>query len=350
MMRPGRRNLITDVPGVLVGNATDARLKSGVTVLTSDAPFVAGVDIRGGAPGTRETDLLAPGRLVPAVDALVLSGGSAFGLDAASGVVDRLRALGRGFRAGPAVVPIVPAAILFDLANGGEKGWEANPYPALGAAAFEAAGEEFAIGSEGAGTGAMTATLMGGLGSASIVTEEGATVGALAAVNAFGSVCVPGGREFWAGAWEIGDEFGGLGRERGAGGAVHAAGDEAGAGRGEHDDRDRGDGRGARQGGGAAAGGGGARRAGAGDPSGAHAVRRGPGVRGVDRAAGGGGAARDGGDGARARRGALPGAGDRAGGLGGAAGGGEPAAVLVRGRVERGGLDVVAPQWLTAFC
>ena len=197
----------------------------------------------------------------------------------------------------------------------------------------------------------MTATLMGGLGSASIVTEEGATVGALVAVNAFGSVCVPGGREFWAGAWEIGDEFGGLGRERGAGGAVHAAADEAGAG---------GTGNttiaivatdvaldkaGARRLAEAAH-----ARAGAGDPSGAHAVRRGPGVRGVDRAAGGGGAARDGGDGARARRGALPGAGDRAGGLGGAAGGGEPAAVLVRGRVERGGLDVVASQWLTAFC
>jgi L-aminopeptidase/D-esterase-like protein len=211
MMRPGARNLVTDVPGVLVGNASDPRLKSGVTVLTSDRPFVAGVDIRGGAPGTRETDLLAPGRLVPGVDALVLAGGSAFGLDAASGVVEGLRALGRGFRAGPAVVPIVPAAILFDLANGGEKDWHANPYPALGAAAFDAAGEDFGIGSVGAGTGAMTATLMGGLGSASIVTEEGATVGALVAVNAFGSVCVPGGREFWAGAWEIGDVFGGLG-------------------------------------------------------------------------------------------------------------------------------------------
>ncbi|HET9068904.1 MAG TPA: P1 family peptidase [Amaricoccus sp.] len=210
-MRPGTRNLVTDVPGVLVGNASDARLKSGVTVLTSDAPFVAGVDIRGGAPGTRETDLLAPGRLVQSVDALVLSGGSAFGLDAASGVVDRLRSLGRGFRAGPAVVPIVPAAILFDLANGGEKDWPANPYPALGAAAFDAASEDFAIGSEGAGTGAMTATLMGGLGSASIVTEEGATVGALVAVNAFGSVCLPGRREFWAGPFEIGGEFGGLG-------------------------------------------------------------------------------------------------------------------------------------------
>jgi L-aminopeptidase/D-esterase-like protein len=211
MMRPGPRNLITDVPGLKVGNAADARLKSGVTVLTADAPFVAGVDIRGGAPGTRETDLLAPGRLVGAVDALVLAGGSAFGLDAASGVQDRLRALGRGHRAGALIVPIVPAAILFDLANGRDKGWEANPYPALGAAAFDAAAAEFALGSEGAGTGAMTATLMGGLGSASLVTEEGTTVGALAAVNAFGSVCVPGGRAFWAGAFEIGDEFGGLG-------------------------------------------------------------------------------------------------------------------------------------------
>ncbi len=211
MMHPGPRNLITDVPGVLVGNASDPRLKSGVTVLAADVSFVAAVDIRGGAPGTRETDLLAPGRLVQAVDALVLSGGSAFGLDAASGVVDRLRGLGRGFRAGASVVPIVPAAILFDLANGGEKGWLENPYPALGAAAFDAAGEDFALGSEGAGTGAMTATLMGGLGSASIVTEDGATVGALVAVNAFGGVCVPGSREFWAGAWEIGEEFGGLG-------------------------------------------------------------------------------------------------------------------------------------------
>ena len=153
----------------------------------------------------------APGRLVGAVDALVLAGGSAFGLDAAAGVQDRLRALGRGHRAGALVVPIVPAAILFDLANGGDKGWEENPYPALGAAAFDAAAAEFALGSEGAGTGAMTATLMGGLGSASLVTEDGATVGALAAVNAFGSVCVPGGRAFWAGAFEIGDEFGGLG-------------------------------------------------------------------------------------------------------------------------------------------
>jgi D-aminopeptidase len=211
MMRPGPRNLITDVGGLCVGNAQDARLKSGVTVVTADAPFVAAVDVRGGAPGTRETDLLAPGRLVEVVDALVLAGGSAFGLDAASGVVDRLHAAGRGHRTAHAAVPIVPAAILYDLGNGGDKDWSENPYRALGAAAFDAASGDFAIGSAGAGTGAMTATLMGGLGSASLVTEEGANVGALVAVNAFGGAVVPGGRAFWAGPFEIGDEFGGLG-------------------------------------------------------------------------------------------------------------------------------------------
>ncbi len=210
MMRPGPRNLITDVAGLRVGNAQDAGLKSGATVLTADAPFVAAVDVRGGAPGTRETDLLGPTRLVSRVDALVLSGGSAFGLDAASGVVDRLRAMGRGFRAGPAVVPIVPAAILFDLANGGDRSWGENPYRALGAAAFDAAAAAFALGSVGAGTGAMTAALMGGLGSSSLVLESGETVGALVAVNAFGGVTVPGSRAFWAAPFEIGDEFGGL--------------------------------------------------------------------------------------------------------------------------------------------
>ena len=211
MMRPGARNLITDVPGLRVGNASDPRLKSGVTVLTADRPFVAGVDVRGGGPGTRETDLLAPGRMVQAVDALVLSGGSAFGLDAAAGVMDRLRDQGRGALAAGWRVPIVPAAILFDLANGGDKDWAANPYPALGAAAFDAAAEDFEIGSAGAGTGAMTATVMGGLGSASLVLEDGATVGALVAVNAFGTVLLPDSRAFWAGPFEIGDEFGGLG-------------------------------------------------------------------------------------------------------------------------------------------
>lgn len=213
MILPGPRNAITDVPGLRVGNSRDDRLKSGATVLTADQPFVAAVDVRGGAPGTRETDLLAPGRLVAAVDALVLSGGSAFGLDAASGAMDRLHAIGRGFFVAEAVprVPIVPAAILFDLANGGDKRWRENPYRALGAAAFDAASPDFALGSEGAGTGAMTQTLMGGLGSASFVLGDGTTVGALAAVNALGTTVVAGTRNFLAGAFEIGEEFGGLG-------------------------------------------------------------------------------------------------------------------------------------------
>ncbi len=210
-MRPGPRNLITDVEGISVGQADDPDLRSGTTVVVSDAPFVAAVHIMGGAPGTRETDLLAPHRLVGAVDALVLSGGSAFGLDAASGVMEGLRARGRGFRVGPATVPIVPAAILFDLLNGGDKVWRTNPYPALGQAALAAAGAEFALGRAGAGAGAMTANLMGGIGSASCRLADGTNVGALAAVNAHGSAVVPGSRAFWAGIFEEGDEFGGLG-------------------------------------------------------------------------------------------------------------------------------------------
>ena len=136
-MIPGPRNLLTDVPGLLVGNASDPGLKSGVTVVLGEEPMVAGVHVMGGAPGTRETDLLAPDRLVDTVDALVLSGGSAFGLDAASGVADSLRTMGRGFAAGPTRVSIVPAAILFDLLNGGDKDWPKNPYRALGAQALD---------------------------------------------------------------------------------------------------------------------------------------------------------------------------------------------------------------------
>ncbi len=209
--RPGPRNLITDVAGLHVGNAEDLAVKTGVTVLTADAPFTAGVAVMGGAPGTRETDLLAPDKLVQAVDALVLSGGSAFGLDAAGGVMDALMAEGRGHPAGGTFVPIVPAAILFDLANGGDKGWARNPYHGLGAAAFHAAAVDFGTGTAGAGTGATTAGLRGGLGSASLILPSGATVGALVAVNALGSAVVPGSRQFWAAPWEIGGEFGGLG-------------------------------------------------------------------------------------------------------------------------------------------
>ena len=210
-MTPGPRNLITDVAGLRVGNAKDLHVKTGTTVLLGEAPFTAAVHVMGGAPGTRETDLLAPDRLVQEVDALVLSGGSAFGLDAASGVADELRAMGRGFAVGDQRVPIVPGAILFDLTNGGDKAWPENPYRRLGQEALTAAAHDFALGSEGAGTGATTAGLMGGLGSASVVLENGITVGALVAVNALGSAVVPGSRHFWAAPWEIGDEFGGLG-------------------------------------------------------------------------------------------------------------------------------------------
>lgn len=209
-MRPGALNLITDVAGLRVGNASDSLLKSGVTVLTADQPFACGVHVMGGAPGTRETDLLAPDKLVQAVDAIVLSGGSAFGLGAAEGVMAGLRAAGRGFAVGDARVPIVPAAILFDLLNGGDKGWDDSPYPTLGRQALAAAAQQFAIGSEGAGTGAMTASWKGGLGSASAVLDDGTTVGALVAVNALGSVTTQSG-QFWAAPWELGDEFGGLG-------------------------------------------------------------------------------------------------------------------------------------------
>lgn len=209
-MQPGPLNLITDVPGLRVGNAADPKLKSGVTVLTADLPFVTGVDIRGGAPGTREIGLLAADKTVQSVDALVLSGGSAFGIEAAGGVMHQLRAAGRGYPVGTARVPIVPAAILFDLLNGGAKEWSQNPYPALGAMAFDAAAADFEIGTAGAGLGAMTARFKGGLGSASAVVE-GYTVGALVAVNPVGCAVMPDSRHFWAWPFEQGTEFGGFG-------------------------------------------------------------------------------------------------------------------------------------------
>jgi len=207
-MKPGARNLITDVAGLAVGNASDARLKSGVTVLVGTRPFVAAVNVMGGAPGSRETDLLAPDKMVQEVDALVLSGGSAFGLDAASGVADGLRRIGRGFAVGRALVPIVPGAILFDLLNGGDKDWVENPYKSLGEAALAAAAGHFDIGSVGAGTGATTMDLKGGLGSASIVLDNGLTVGALVAANPLGSVVQSGQRNFWAAPFEMAAEFG----------------------------------------------------------------------------------------------------------------------------------------------
>jgi L-aminopeptidase/D-esterase-like protein len=217
----GARHLIKDVPGLKVGQADDPVARTGVTVILPDERSVCAVDVRGGAPGTRETDALAPENLVDAVDAVVLSGGSVYGLAAADGVVAWLGAHGRGYglAADPAVPPspVVPGAILFDMANGGDKEWGENPpYRALGRQAAAAAALDFELGTAGAGYGAMAGTLKGGIGSASIVSGDGATVGAMVAVNSWGSVVVPGSRHFWSGAYEIDGEFGGLGTGGGA--------------------------------------------------------------------------------------------------------------------------------------
>jgi D-aminopeptidase len=209
---PPPRNLLTDIPGIRVGHADDARVASGVTAIVFDEPFVTAVDVRGGGPGTRETDLLDLARTVQSIDAIVLSGGSALGLDAASGVQAYLRGIGRGYAVGTARVPLVPGAILFDLLNGGDKDWgRYPPYRELAYAAAERAGTDFALGSVGAGLGATTVNFKGGIGSASAVTDRGFAVGALAAVNAAGSVVVDDGPWFWAAPYEQNGEFGGHG-------------------------------------------------------------------------------------------------------------------------------------------
>ena len=210
-MKTGPANLITDIANLRVGNAQDSALKSGTTVLVGDKPFIAAVDVRGGAPGSRETDLLAPDKLVDAIDAIVLSGGSAFGLDAASGVMDALHEAGRGFAVGAVRVPIVSSAIIFDLLNGGDKQWKINPYRQLGVQALQNADTTFDLGTAGAGCGASCADLKGGLGSASVITSNGYTVAALVVANPRGSVCAPGGKQFWAAPFEVEGEFGNAG-------------------------------------------------------------------------------------------------------------------------------------------
>ncbi|MEO1104408.1 MAG: P1 family peptidase, partial [Pseudomonadota bacterium] len=196
---------LADVPGLAVGNATDLAARTGVTTVFFDAPAVCGVNVAGGAPGTRETDLLRPGNLNPGVDAVCLCGGSAFGLAAADGVQRKLHDIGRGFEVGPHKVPIVPAAVIFDLT--------APPidYRALGRQSMEAAlaGSDRRIGTVGAGTNANTAGLKGGLGSASERVEN-ATVGALVVVNAVGTATAADGPWFRAAPFERNDEFGGL--------------------------------------------------------------------------------------------------------------------------------------------
>ena len=211
MLRPGSRNLITDVDGILVGNEEDQRLRSGVSVVLCERPSVASVDVRGGAPGTRDTDLLDPSCRVEAIDAICLSGGSAFGLSSADGVMRWLREHGRGVAIADVVVPIVPTAILFDLLNGGDKQWDWPPYREMAYAATGKAGRDFALGNAGAGLGAKAGNLKGGLGSASAVDPaSGLQVGALVAVNARGYTTMGDMPQFWAWALEQGREFGGL--------------------------------------------------------------------------------------------------------------------------------------------
>ena len=212
MPKPGPHNLITDVAGITVGNATDEKIQTGVTVLRCAETFVASVDIRGGAPGVRETDTLAPENLVGRADAIVFSGGSVFGLAAADGVVNALSSDGVGLRLGdkgPAI-PIVPAAVLHDLLNDGDKNWgNEPPYAKLGKAAMDETSDKFSLGNVGAGRGAKAGSVKGGLGSASLVLDNGVTVGALVAANPAGSVYFPDGKSFYAAPWELNDEFGG---------------------------------------------------------------------------------------------------------------------------------------------
>ncbi len=215
MAAPGKNNSLTDIAGLRVGQAADADVKTGVTVVLPDERAVCAVDVRGGGPGTRETDALAAHTLVDAVDAIVLSGGSSYGLASADGVAATLGASGRGFALmdlpGVPRSPVVPSAILYDLANGGNKAWgDQPPYRALGRAALDAVSEAVEEGRAGAGFGAMAGAHPGGTGTASLVTDSGYSVAALVCVNSFGSVTLPGeGDVYWAWPFEIEGEFGG---------------------------------------------------------------------------------------------------------------------------------------------
>lgn len=211
-MQKGKLNLITDVEGVLIGHAQDAKVATGVSVALFENDAVASVAITGGAAAGRDQECLALEASVQAIHAIVLAGGSGYGLDAATGAQAFLREHERGFRIGSALVPIAPQAIVFDLLNGGDKNWgRYPPYRELAYEACGAAARAFALGSVGAGLGATTANLKGGAGSASVVTRGGHTVGALMIVNAIGSAVAGAGPHFWAAPWEIDGEFGGRG-------------------------------------------------------------------------------------------------------------------------------------------
>lgn len=211
-MRTGRKNLLTDVAGIAVGQAHDSKIATGVTVVLFEPDAVASVAITGGAAAGRDQECLSPEAQLERIQGLVFAGGSGYGLDAATGAQAWLREHGRGVTFGRTIIPIAPQAICFDLMNGGDKDWgRFPPYRDLAYAACESAAHDFALGSVGAGFGATTADLKGGIGSASAVASGGATVAALAVVNAIGSAVIDGGPHFWAAPWEIDDEFGGLG-------------------------------------------------------------------------------------------------------------------------------------------
>ena len=214
MFRPGPRNLITDIAGLKVGHATSEAVRTGITVALCETGWAAAVDVRGGGPGTRETEALAPENLVGRAHAVVLAGGSVFGLAGADGVAASLSAQGIGLqlRSGSPPVPIVPCAVLHDLANGGDKNWGLSPpYRDLGISALSAAQADFALGSVGAGRGALAGIRKGGIGSASLDLQGGLIVGALVAVNSVGSALMPDGKTYWAWPFELQKEFGGIG-------------------------------------------------------------------------------------------------------------------------------------------
>jgi L-aminopeptidase/D-esterase-like protein len=230
VFRPGPKNLITDVAGLKVGHATNDAVRTGVTVLLCEAAWAAAVDVRGGGPGTRETEALAPENLVGRAHAVVLAGGSVFGLAAADGVAAALSAQGIGllFRPGSPAIPIVPCAVLHDLSNGGDKNWGLSPpYRDLGLRASSAAQRDFALGSLGAGRGALAGMRKGGIGSASLDCRGGLVVGALVAVNSVGSVLMPDGKTYWAWPFELEKEFGGAGPPQSAMDLSDPAPDEA---------------------------------------------------------------------------------------------------------------------------
>ena len=216
---PGPKNLITDVVGIQVGHAQDKKIGTGVTVITGNNPFSASVDVRGGGPGTRETDMLSLENSIGRADAIVLSGGSAYGLDACSEIQDLLREDQKGYQLGKAIIPLVPGAVIFDLNINdnphvnvlGKK----SPWRILANKAYKSVKNDLLLGSYGAGCGATTATLKGGQGSSSWIQKfsngKEYTVGAIVINNAVGNPLLNNGPSFLSGHLELENEFGGHG-------------------------------------------------------------------------------------------------------------------------------------------